>query len=107
MSNKSKLKNSKVCLGSVKKLTQKQETKIMRATAPKIPKWKHIKFQKLLLKGVKRSMTLNKFRNLYNTNKKFEDEVSSVGKILIDSEFTESDRNDFFRDLKEVIGKYL
>lgn len=88
-------------------LTKKQEHKILQEVAPKIPKWKLKKFNKELIKGINRSsMTLNQFRNKYNSDKEFEDEVASVGNVLLESEFLLEDREAFYKDLELVFQEF-
>ena len=99
--------SNKIKRNSRTHLTRKQEVKILKEVAPKIPKWKLAKFNKELIKGINiSSMTLNQFRNKYNNDKEFEDEVASVGNVLLKSEFLLEDREVFYKELELVFQKY-
>ena len=99
--------SNKIKINKRTHLTRKQEHKILQKVAPELPKWKLVKFNKQLVKGInKSSMTLNQFRNKYNNDKEFEDEVASVSNVLLYSEFTLEDRESFYKELELVFQKY-
>lgn len=88
-------------------LTRKQEHKVLTKVAPKVPKWKLVKFNKLLIKGVnKSSISLMKFRSMIKKDKVFEEDTATVCNVLLSSEFTPEDREVFYKDLEVVIVKY-
>ena len=90
-----------------KHLTKKQELNVLKKVAPKLPKWKLIKYQRYLLEGVKRYTTLKKFRKINNSNKDFENEVAAITKVLLSSSMENTDRDKFQLELGHIINGYL
>jgi len=84
---------------NLKHLYKKQEHNILQKVAPKYPKWKLIKFQKYLIKGVQKFTTLKKFRKINNSNIHFENEVADITKVLLTSKMEEVHREQFYIDL--------
>ena len=80
-----------------KHLSSKHTAKVLQKVAPKIPKFKLIKFNKHLIIAVNRSdISLKQFRKLRQKDEVFENEITVVASKFLDSNMYDEDVKIFY-----------